>query len=139
MTHLNYRATATYWTGALDVDYKGTYNVVLENGEKFSFPTEGTVKQLVCSETIQTVRPLAGNPLLKENRELEDNDAQNEDTEAQENGSEVDENGEPLAVEPGTRYDENGSWIGDEPKDYQEDLEDDQKEGKENEYEALRA
>ncbi|EPE34446.1 hypothetical protein GLAREA_10140 [Glarea lozoyensis ATCC 20868] len=30
-----------------------------------------------------------------------------------------DENGEPLAIEPGTRYNEDGSWLGEDPQDYQ--------------------
>ncbi|KAL2071200.1 hypothetical protein VTL71DRAFT_12435 [Oculimacula yallundae] len=130
-------ATVTYWSGTLDLDYTGVLNFVLQDGQTFSVPTEGSLSQVVCTKSILTLMPL--NPLPnEENRELEEGDTGGEYTEAQteneerspEDGAEeeqacgtideeqpqVDEDGEPLATEPGTNYNENGSWAGDESK-----------------------
>ncbi|EHK97928.1 putative Natterin-like protein [Glarea lozoyensis 74030] len=45
----NFELRAIFYSGKQDVAYKGTFNVVTEDGQKFSFPTSGTLKQVMCS------------------------------------------------------------------------------------------
>lgn len=78
---------ATYSTGTMDLEYKGTYNVMTEDGRKFSFPTSGTLKHVIVSETQYQVRrfgedggvetrSLEEDRFLGENRSLEEADHQ---------------------------------------------------------------
>lgn len=71
----------------MDLEYKGTYNVMTEDGRKFSFPTSGTLKHVIVSETQYQVRrfgedggvetrSLEEDRFLGENRSLEEADHQ---------------------------------------------------------------
>ncbi|KAK3291678.1 putative Natterin-like protein [Chaetomium fimeti] len=51
-----FELVATYKSGKMDLEYEGTYNVLTEDGRKFSFPTKGTVKHVVVSESQIEVR-----------------------------------------------------------------------------------
>jgi hypothetical protein len=119
----------------LDLDYKGNLNFVLADGQTFSVPTEGNISQVMCTQSTTTVTPLnrgenreleegetggeyVVDPTEREYRSFEDRIGEEEPIGAEDDQQpQFDGSGEPLAIEPGTRYDETGSWAGDEPEE----------------------
>jgi hypothetical protein len=91
----------------MDVEYKGTYNVVTEDDRKFSFPTSGTLKDVIVSETQYQVRRF-GEDGGVETRSLEEDRFPGESRSLEEADHEA-----PEAEEP-TPDDANGADYGDD-------------------------